>query len=177
MRALTFKGFLSSYVKDLSSENTLNIKKLAEEAENSNPRLVEPLILYAYFNVEPNQARRQLVNSKLFEKYVSFADTYVDKSEALHYLECCSTVPDDYQKVYKSYVAKANVNKVDNELKENMREKIISLQKQKNISAYSVVKCKSLSLNKGNYYGFLRGDVRLLSLDTIDRVLLYLLKA
>ncbi|MGN0115138.1 MAG: hypothetical protein ACI396_07400 [Acutalibacteraceae bacterium] len=176
MRALTFNGFLSSYVKDLSGENTLNIRRLAKQAEESNPRLVEPLILYSYFNVKPQQARVQLVNSSLFDEYVSFTHLHSDKEETLHYLEYYSTIPDNYQKVYKSYLTKANANEVDNEVKEKMRVKIISLQEQKNVSAYSLVKSESLSLNKGNYYGFLRGNTKLLSLETIDRVLGYLLK-
>ena len=36
MRALTFKGFLTQYVKELSQTNTLNLRTLAREAEDGN---------------------------------------------------------------------------------------------------------------------------------------------
>ena len=47
MRKLTFKGFLSQYVKNLSYSNTLDIKRLAMEATTNNLRLRAPLVLYA----------------------------------------------------------------------------------------------------------------------------------
>ena len=47
MRALTFKGFLTQYVKELSQTKTLNLRILAREAEEGNYRLAAPLVLYA----------------------------------------------------------------------------------------------------------------------------------
>ena len=47
MRALTFKGFLTQYIKELSQTNTLNLRTLAREAEDGNYRLAAPLVLYA----------------------------------------------------------------------------------------------------------------------------------
>ena len=45
--ALTFKGFVTKYLKELSQTNALNLKTLAREAEDGNYRLAAPLVLYA----------------------------------------------------------------------------------------------------------------------------------
>ena len=47
MRELTFVGFLSRYVRELSMSGTNSISKLASEAATDNYRLREPLLLYA----------------------------------------------------------------------------------------------------------------------------------
>ena len=46
MRKLTFEGFLKQYVADLSGVQTASIHKLADCSQD-NPRLKEPLFLYA----------------------------------------------------------------------------------------------------------------------------------
>ena len=55
MRKLTFKGFLTQYVKNLSYSNTLDIKRLAKEATTSNLRLCAPLVLYALSSSKKDQ--------------------------------------------------------------------------------------------------------------------------
>ncbi|MDZ4064079.1 MAG: hypothetical protein U1E22_05360, partial [Coriobacteriia bacterium] len=46
MRRLTFKGFLQSYVRALTGEDTLALPRLAALSK-TEPRLVEPLLLWA----------------------------------------------------------------------------------------------------------------------------------
>ena len=46
MRKLTFEGFLKQYVAELSGVQTASIHKLAD-CLSENPRLKEPLFLYA----------------------------------------------------------------------------------------------------------------------------------
>ena len=46
MRKLTFEGFLKQYVAELSGVQTASVHKLAA-CLNENPRLKEPLFLYA----------------------------------------------------------------------------------------------------------------------------------
>ena len=46
MRKLTFEGFLKQYVAELSGVQTASVHKLAD-CLNENPRLKEPLFLYA----------------------------------------------------------------------------------------------------------------------------------
>ena len=46
MRKLTFEGFLKQYVAELSGVQTASVHKLADRMAK-NPRLKEPLFLYA----------------------------------------------------------------------------------------------------------------------------------
>ena len=46
MRKLTFEGFLKQYVAELAGMQTASVHKLAD-CLNENPRLKEPLFLYA----------------------------------------------------------------------------------------------------------------------------------
>ena len=46
MRKLTFEGFLKQYVAELSGVETASVHKLADRMAE-NPRLKEPLFLYA----------------------------------------------------------------------------------------------------------------------------------
>ena len=46
MRKLTFEGFLKQYVVELSGVQTASVHKLAD-CMTENPRLKEPLFLYA----------------------------------------------------------------------------------------------------------------------------------
>ena len=46
MRKLTFEGFLKQYVAELSGIQTVSVHKLAD-CKTENPRLKEPLFLYA----------------------------------------------------------------------------------------------------------------------------------
>ena len=46
MRKLTFKGFLKKYVAELAGVQTASVHKLAD-CMTENPRLKEPLFLYA----------------------------------------------------------------------------------------------------------------------------------
>ena len=47
MRELTFSGFLTEYVRSLSKAGTTSVFALSKEASSDNPRLREPLLLYA----------------------------------------------------------------------------------------------------------------------------------
>lgn len=59
MRELTFRGFLTQYVKHLSVQETTSLYKLAKEASSTNPRLKEPLFLYALFSQKKMDCYKQ----------------------------------------------------------------------------------------------------------------------
>ena len=63
MKELTFVGFLSLYVRELSMSGTNSISKLASEAATDNYRLREPLLLYALFKPHPKYCCIRLSNS------------------------------------------------------------------------------------------------------------------
>ena len=60
MRELTFKGFLSQYVKELSYTGTVDLNTLTSEALNGNYRLRAPLLLYAVMNEKSNLLKSHL---------------------------------------------------------------------------------------------------------------------
>ncbi|MDD4125197.1 MAG: hypothetical protein PHW77_05690 [Eubacteriales bacterium] len=166
MNSLTLNGFLSVYMKELSNKNTVNIKKLAESAEKDNERVAEPLLLYSYLCVERKTARRQLVNSCLFERFEDICKSYRTEKEMIDYL---STANDDYGKVYKSYLVKKNASINERDVKYKALRKIKNLQDEKKITSYYV--CKTLGINLANYGKFLSGNTNMLSMKNIRRVL------
>ena len=173
MRELTFKGFLKSYVRSLSEAETNSLYKLVKEAADKNPRLREPLFLYAKFTDSTDVLLRASKKTGLYSEYKNLADRY-DKAgfeEALQ--NAASPLPEEYKKVWKSYLSKKNRVQSDNHTKELMRAKVVKLQKAKGVSNYRLY--ADLNLNPGNFNAWLKyGDPGKVSLDTARRAVKYL---
>lgn len=168
---LTFLGFLRQYVKELSGENTLSIRKLATHC-NQFPKLREPLFLYAIFSGQ-SQALHDVLqaepNTALQELYNTFGDSIT--LEMLKQQD--NQVPERMQRVWNSYVSVRDRTSTDNHLKELMRQQIISFLSNKKISAYRV--CKDLNLNQGNVSLWLKhGNQKAISYANAERVLDYI---
>lgn len=173
MRELTLGGFLKKYVNELSYQKSENLSRLAMEADTINPRLKEPLLLYAYFTKEPKTAKRQFSNSSLYKDYCEFLKNFPDTQAAIKYLSENSSL-NNYRKVYKSYISKKNRYKAESKLKDSIRQEILMTLKEKGITAYEVIKVESLELNKGNFYAFLRGKSNSINTYSAYNVLKYL---
>ena len=167
MRALTFKGFLASYVEELSLAGTSSINKLLKEL-GKNPRLKEPLILHGIYSGLPNRVP---------EKYPDFYMEY----RLIHDLlgDCTieqlekSVLPHKYQKIVSAYEYRLNRMANDNETKRLMRNRIILLQKEKHITNYRIY--TDLKMNPGNINSFLKhGDVEKISLESARRIWKYI---
>ena len=172
MRKLTFKGFLSQYVKNLSYSNTLDIKRLAKEATTSNLRLRAPLVLYAL----ASSKKDQLLN------VLSDCSNTSELIRMLNYFDCSDLesrlgkghAPEEYMKVWNSYLVARGAPKRDDDLKSAMRNKILRVQAQKNCSNYRVY--TDLKLNPGNINSWLKnGDSSKVSYQTAERVMEYVL--
>ena len=121
MRALTFKGFLARYVKELSREDTLDIKLLAADAASGGYRLRAPLVLYAVVSGK---------SARLAEAFEG-----IDGSPTLlEMLGCLTTenveellrndeLPEEYQKVWNAYQVALKTPERDNALKDAIRKK------------------------------------------------------
>ncbi len=154
MRELTFAGFLKSYVRKLSEAETNNISKLIEEAAESNPRLREPLFLYALATDKMAVLLRAAKDPTLYLEYKSLADKY-EKTELIELLQDpFSPLREEYKKVWGSYLSKKNKVKTDNHSKELMRSRILKLQKVKCVSNYRIY--TDLGLNPGNVNAWLK---------------------
>ena len=172
MRKLTFKGFLTQYVKKLSFSNTLSINRLADEALSGNYRLRAPLVLYA-------------VKAEKTELLLGFLEKHEDTLEMQRMLSvfsetapeelfACSSVPNEYLKVWNSFLVAQKAPARDQELKAAMRKKVLSLQAEKNCSNYRLY--TDLKLNPGNINSWLKsGDCNKVSFRTAERVMDYIL--
>ena len=160
MRELTIKGFISSYVEELSYSGTSSIIKLVKELDR-NPRLLEPLVLHAILSGMP-----QRINEKNPFFYAEYVQMHNRISNEAFLLEKTEELPERYRKVVEAYKYKVNRFKNDNHTKLLMRERIIQIQYQKGITNYRIY--TDLQLNPGNVNSFLKnGAADKLALDVV----------
>ena len=98
MRKLTFEGFLKQYVAELSGVQTASVHRLAD-CMTENPRLKEPLYLYALAFDKVELLLRYTVNSAVVAEYERLSDRY-SLAQMLLLLENQShELPEGYLKV------------------------------------------------------------------------------
>jgi hypothetical protein len=84
-------------------------------------------------------------------------------------------LPEEYKKVWESYLAKKNRPKTDGQTKKRIRARVLALQREYGVSNYRVY--TDLKLNHGNLNAWLKhGDENKVSLTTARQVLTYLQK-
>ena len=133
MRELTFKGFLKQYVRELSNGKTNNIYRLVRETSEENPRLYEPLFLYASLanmtdefysavSKEPNFNRDKLLPFEITDDFENYNE-----------------LPREYAKVYESYLYHKNRIANNDHTKQLMHNRNRQLQESKNISTIGYI--------------------------------------
>ena len=173
MRELTFKGFLSQYVKELSYTGTVDLNTLTSEALNGNYRLRAPLLLYAVMNEKSNLLKSHLNSAGYQGELLALLDS-LDRPDIEERLEE-GAFPTEYQKVWNSFKVRHDRSKSEDDLKAAMRNKIIQLQEAKKCSNYRLY--KDLSLNPGNINCWLKnGDGSKVSYQTAQRVIAYMMQ-
>ena len=163
MRKLTFIGFLTGYIQNLSSVPNFRIALLYEECKN-NLRLREPLFLYAYHTDKSRILKKYLTDEDLneFKEVCSLLDG-----------DHLSELPKEYKKVYNSYEVRTHMKDNDDNIKKLMLDKIIRLKSEKNISNYRIY--TDLKLNPGNFNAFIKNrNIKKLSLSNTRETLNYL---
>lgn len=166
MRQLSFVGFLEQYLCELSFSKTSSVLKLLKELD-SNPRLKEPLILYCAYSKIPISVSKNYPS--FYKEYQYISNTIsCNKNNSIRNVN----VPRKYIKVLDAYEYRINKCSNDNETKMLMRNRIISLQQQRNISNYRIY--KDLGMNPGNVNAYLKnGDVKKISLDSARKIWFY----
>ena len=173
MRSPTFIGFLKRYVRTLSLANTCGLYKLASEAASSNPRLREPLLLFALFSGKEKMLLAATQSPELRREYSELLGQFGLQEMEQALINNDPRLPDGYGKVYRSYLRVKNRNKNDAHTKSLMRNRIIRLQREKNISNYRLY--TDLRINHGNMNAFLKhGDCSKVSLATARRAVAYM---
>lgn len=172
MRELTFKGFLTQYVKRLSRQGTNSLYKLAAEAGNNNPRLREPLLLYAMFAEKQDVLLMATKEAALHDHYAGFVSQYSPEQITALLAEGSPLLAEEYHKVWRSYVSQKNRLQADNHTKELIRKKVKRLQEKTGVTNYRIY--TDLKLNPGNLNAWLKhGDGDKVSLDTARMTLHY----
>ena len=171
MRELTFLGFSTEYVRSLSKSGTTSVFTLAKEAASDNPRLREPLLLYALASDKKDILLRAAKRFGLVEFYAH--PLSVLEGNTLEDIMGKGLLPEGYQKVWRSYLAKKNSHYSDDMTKEMMRNRILRLQKEKGVTNYRLY--TDLKMNPGNLNSWLKhGGGNKISLDRARDVLRYL---
>ena len=172
MRVLTFQGFLSRYVRSLSTSGSGNLYKLSKESD-VNPRLREPLFLYAVTSDKAELLLQATKHDQIKAEYVEMLTSF-DRASLLQSLENGDPkLPDRYRKVFTSYVSVRDRIKAESNTKGLLLRKIRHLQTEKRVTNYRIY--TDLELNHGNLNAYLKhGDCSKVSLDTARRVSAYL---
>ena len=177
MRKLSFRGFLDRYLKELSGQETNSIRKLFRLSLTKNARLKEPLFLYALALDNLALLLEVSKGTTLDEEYNRLARQF---NSLENFVVACEndgeSVPNNYKKVYTSYLRVANKTASERETALLMLGKTKRLMGKKKLSAYRLY--TDLGLNPGNVNAFLKnGDPSKVSLATARRLLDYAEKA
>lgn len=143
---LTFLGFLRQYVKELSGESTLSIKRLASCCGDF-PKLRELLFLYAVFSGQL-QTLRSALKAESNESLQKLCDDFGDIVTLDMLQQKNELLPERMYRVWTSYISVRDRTATENHLKEIIRKEIISFLSNKKVSVYKV--CKDLEMNQGN---------------------------
>ena len=173
MRRLTFRGFMERYVMSLSYHKTIAIYPLAREAASDNPRLKEPLFLYAMSAGKVKTLMRAVGQSKLRDAYEPLLKNYNVLTLMTALADQSVELPEEYLKVWRSYQSEANGAERDARVKELMRRRILQIQRDKRVSTYRI--CQDLKINNSNVNSWLKhGASGKISIDHAREVLSYL---
>ena len=173
MRMLTFKGFLSQYVKKLSYANSLDLEKLAAEAVHDNYRLQAPLVLYAVVHGKRELLTNLLQGDDSAKEMLDMLSTLA--ADSVEQQLRSGNLPEAYQKAWNSFLVARDAPKRDEALKAVMRKKVLRLLEEKKCSNYRVY--TDLKLNPGNINSWLKnGDCTKVSYHTAERVMNYVLQ-
>lgn len=173
MRALTFKGFLTQYVKELSQTNSLNLKTLAREAEEGNFRLTAPLVLYALVTQKEASLYRALGSSATADEIRRDMQAFFGTNVEQRLLS--GKAPRDYTKVWEAFLVAKNAPERDQELKDAIRKKVLQLMQARNCTNYRIY--TDLKLNPGNVNSWLKnGESSKVSCRNAERILNYVMQ-
>ena len=170
MRQLTFPGFLDRYVRQLSAGNSGALYALTHETISENPRLKEPLFLYALSTGRVSTLMKAARGTPLESEYEQMHRQYNYPELLAAFESAPSTLPEGYRKVWNSYLSEAGAYERDSRVKELMRIRILSMQQKKEISTYRI--CKDLGLNNANVNAWLKNaDEKKVSLNTARMII------
>ena len=172
MQRLTFHRYLEQYVRSLSYGKTNSIYKLVKEIPE-NPRLKEPLFLYALSFSKGDLLLRASSGRPKCSEYFDLFNKY-GWNDLMKLLEEDDTrLSNEYRKVYKSYLSRRNMPDTLNDVRRLLHKKTKKLQKQKGVSNYRLY--TDLNLDRSNVNAYLKhGDISKVRKETAEEIVGYL---
>ena len=161
-------GWLGESMQEHSLTQSTGVRILAKEAAERNPRLREPLYLYALLTGQIELLQKSVRGTVLAAAYAGLPNDPAEMEKQLRAEP--SEQPEAYGKVWHSYRVYKERGKRDEVTKELMRRQIVHLQAERGVSNYRLY--TSLGLNPGNLNAWLKhGDGKKVSLKTARAVL------
>ena len=172
MQRLTFHRYLERYVRSLSHSDSNSINKLAKELPK-NPRLKEPLFLYALCFDKTGLLLKASADFTTSVEYNDLASKY-GWDEVLELLkEDDKKLDQGYRKVYRSYISRRNMPDTNNDTRRLLHNKTRRVQESKGVSNYRLY--TDLNLNQSNVNAYLKhGDISRVGKKTAEKILTYL---
>ena len=139
---------------------------------SENPRLKEPLFLYALTFNKVDLLLRHTATSAVAAEYEQLSNRY-SLAQMLLLLENQShELPEGYLKVWRSYCSVRDAVLADNDTKELIHRRVLELQKKKKLTNYRLY--TDLKLNPGNVNAWLKhNDSSKMSLDCARQIYKY----
>ena len=123
MRKLTFEGFLKQYVAELAGVQTASVHKLVDRM-TENPRLKEPLFLYALAFNKVELLLRYTANSTIAAEYEQLSNLYSLEQMLVLLEKQSSELPEGYLKVWRSYCSVRDAALADKIGRASCRERV-----------------------------------------------------
>lgn len=157
MAELTFEKFLKKYVRQLSEQNTISILRLADEASGNNYRLREPLLLYAMVSGQSEKLLCATKDATLYKEYHGILTIYLKEQVMTILADGTDELPENYHKVWRSYVSVRDRSLGEKETIGLVRDKILRLQAEHEIPVAEIRDAIALSASKYNRW-LVHGD-------------------
>ena len=162
---------MKQYVAELSGVQTASIHKLAD-CLNENPRLKEPLFLYALAYDKVDLLLHYTANSTVVAEYERLSNRYLLAKMLLLLEKQSPELPEGYLKVWRSYCSVRDAALADNDTKELIHRRVLELQQKKKLTNYRLY--TDLRLNPGNVNAWLKhNDSSKMSLDCARQIYKY----
>ena len=163
MREQLFPNFLKDYLQDVSGLQSCNIHKLVNMMKK-NYRIKDSLILYCALGGDNKKAILNKYTDNKFKKVLDRINEQNFLSEEFDEYE--------FKKIWNSYQNKIRIVEYDDYIKEQARDTILKVMKEKGITNYRVY--KNLNLNPGNINDYLtNNNIKKVSVTTVKKIAEY----
>lgn len=154
---LTFKGFLSSYCRELTGLDTDSLKRLCRAAAGSQPAAAEALMTFAAVQGKAGYLTSLAAGTWMEEGYAQVAGELSGFPGTVEEWLQLDETPSRYRKVWLAFRAKKDAAKNDRRVSLLMRDKAVKALESSELTVYRLY--KDLHLNMGNVYAYLNnGD-------------------